>query len=107
VISFANHFNLGKTQPELAFVNVPINADIPLFIDPFAISQRTDRWSQDCHSILVEFFSRVIHEIRSGNASAARELLLHLREPNGSMKRGWMRSLIIECSFLIMTNKLD
>jgi len=82
VISFANHFNLGKTQPELDFVNVPINADIPLFIDPFAISQRTDRWSQDCHSVIVEFFSRVIHEIRSGNSSAAKELLLYLREPN-------------------------
>jgi hypothetical protein len=82
VIFFAAHFNLGKTQPELDFVNVPINSDIPLFIDPFAISQRTDRWSQDCHSVIVEFFTRVIHEIRSGHSTAAKELLLYLGEPN-------------------------
>jgi hypothetical protein len=79
---FATHFILGKRQAELDFVNIPINGDIPLFIDPFAIAQRTDRWSQECHQVIIAFFDRVVHEIRSRNPDRARELLLHLSEPN-------------------------
>lgn len=79
---FSKRFKLGKSQSELDFVDVPIDGDIPLFIDPFAIAQRTDRWSQECHQVLHTFFERVVQEIRSGQSSKARELLLHLSEPN-------------------------
>jgi hypothetical protein len=79
---FSTHFGLGKSQAELDFVNVPIEEDIPLFIDPFAISQRSDRWSIECHQVIIEFFDRVVQEIRSRNLANARGLLLYLREPN-------------------------
>jgi len=75
-------FKLNKTQAELDFVDVFLESDIPLFIDPFAIAQREDRWSQNCHRILVSYFQRVIDNIRDGKPQEARELLLHLREPN-------------------------
>jgi len=79
---FSENFALGKSQFELDFVDVDTNADIPLFIDPFAISQRPDRWSQDAHASLLTFFQCVIDDIRAGRLGPARDLLSHLREPN-------------------------
>lgn len=79
---FSEYFQLGKSQFELDFVDVPIDGDIPLFIDPFAISQRTDRWSQECHCTIIAYFERVVGAIRNENYQLAHELLLHLREPN-------------------------
>ena len=32
---FSEYYNLGKTQAELDYVDVFIDDDIPLFIDPF------------------------------------------------------------------------
>jgi hypothetical protein len=78
----SKYFQLEKTQAELDFVDVYVDRDVPLFVDPFAISQRVDRWSQSCHECLVTYFERIIAAIRDSNASAALDLLRHLREPN-------------------------
>ena len=71
-----------ESQAELDFVDVPLQTDIWLFIDPFAISQRIDPWSQRSHGTLVAFFQKVIDHIRAGRLTEARELLSHLQEPN-------------------------
>src|SRR5438132_409814 len=81
-VRFSDYFNLGKGQSLLDFVDVPTDEDLPLFIDPFAISQRTDRWSQEAHRTIVSFFQAVIDAIRADKEEEAMELLLHLREPN-------------------------
>src|SRR5688500_17987431 len=80
--SFSTHFGLGKSQGELDFVDIQLNRDVALFVDPFAISQRVDRWSQDAHAHLMAFFQRLIDNIRSDRLSEARQLLGYLREPN-------------------------
>ena len=80
--TFAKHFGLGKSQGELDFVDVQLNRDIALFLDPFAISQRVDRWSQDCHAHLLAFFQKLVDYIRAGRNEEGRQLLMYLREPN-------------------------
>jgi hypothetical protein len=80
--TFSEHFQLGKSQAELDFVDIPLDGDLPLFIDPFAISQRSDRWSQSSHTDLTSFFHDVIDSIREGRDDQARHLLSFLREPN-------------------------
>jgi hypothetical protein len=79
---FSEAFNIAKTQPELDFVDVSLNTDNRLFVDPFALSQKLDRWSNDAHHTVVTFFQFIIDNIRQGHEDRARELLLHLREPN-------------------------
>lgn len=79
---FSDHFSLNKSQSELDFVDVPINRDIPLFIDPFALSQRVDRWSIKAHQTLINFFQLIVDRIREKNSREALELLSFLREPN-------------------------
>jgi len=80
--TFAHAFQLSKTQPELDFVDVSLNTDNRLFVDPFALSQKTDRWSQDAHRTLISFFQAIIDSIRGADENRAKELLSHLREPN-------------------------
>jgi hypothetical protein len=79
---FSQAFHIAKTHPELDFVDVSLTTDNRLFVDPFALSQKVDRWSQDAHHSLVTFFQRIVDDIRSGNEDGARALLLNLREPN-------------------------
>ena len=61
----SSYFGLDKTQSQLDFVDVPARGDIPLFIDPFAIAQRPDRWSQQCHYTLATFFQGIVDAIQS------------------------------------------
>lgn len=78
----SKHFGLGKGQGELDFVDVELDTDQPLFIDPFAISQRPDKWSQDCHTLLKDFFQEVVTAIEASNMARAMELFSNLHEPN-------------------------
>jgi hypothetical protein len=78
----SEYFGLGRTQQELDFVDVSVDGDIQLYLDPFAISQGTDRLSIQCHETLHEFFSQVLEAIRGGNVERASELLQFLKEPN-------------------------
>ncbi len=80
--TFSKFFGINKTQAELDFVDVPLNKDTALFIDPYAISQRRDSWSQSCHELIKYFFQLIIESIRAGNYDKAKELLLYLKEPN-------------------------
>lgn len=79
---FSEEFGLQKQQYELDFVDIPVNADIPLFIDPFALSHRPERWSQEAHRTLVHLFDRIVHAIRRNDDAAATRLLGRLSEPN-------------------------
>lgn len=80
--TFAKVFNINKTQAELDFIDIPLLSDTPLFIDPYAISQRKDPWSLSCHELIKYFFQLIVESIRAGNNEKAKELLLHLKEPN-------------------------
>jgi hypothetical protein len=81
-MNFSRAFNLGKAQAELDFVDVDLARDAPLFVDPFAISQRLDSLSQECHLTLQAFFQRIVDAIRAGDDDDAQGLLYRLREPN-------------------------
>ena len=80
--TIAEYFGLRKSQSELDFVDIPTAEDIPLFIDPFALSMRPEHWSIRASQTLTHFFQQIINHIRAGNSSKAFELLQHLREPN-------------------------
>jgi hypothetical protein len=81
--TFSEYFDLGKSQHELDFVDVLVdNGDVNLFIDPYAISRRIDRWSIECHNLIVNFFQGVVDGIREGDDEKAHAMLAGLHEPN-------------------------
>lgn len=81
-MKISEHFRLGLVQAELDFVDVDTEADMPLFIDPYVFSTRTDIWSQECDRDIVSFFQTAIDFIRTGQEDAARLILNNLSEPN-------------------------
>ena len=52
------------------------------FPRPFALSRRTDRFSQDRHRAITAYFQALIDAIRAKREDTANELLRNLREPN-------------------------
>ncbi len=81
-MKFTKAFKMKKTQAELDFVDVPLHTDIPLFIDPYAISKRNDNWSIECHNTIVEFFQRAVDAIRANNDGEAIRMFSQLKETN-------------------------
>jgi hypothetical protein len=78
----SQQFGLNRSQPELDFVDVELNEDALLFLDPLGLSQRVDPWSIGAHQALVTFFQAIIDRIRAGHAQEAQRLLHYLNEPN-------------------------
>lgn len=78
----SQHFKLQKTQAELDFVDVFLTGDLPLFIDPYALSKRTDIWSVEASNLAVDFFQQAVDHIRKGDHHKAKAILNRLGEPN-------------------------
>jgi hypothetical protein len=81
---FSKHFHLRKRQAELPFVDVFVDGDVPLFVDPYAFKVGTDEWSIECNNLVVDFFENVLEAIRAPDDFRAAQLLYHLHEPNST-----------------------
>lgn len=78
---FSEYFKLNKSQAELDFVDVVLNRDTPLFIDPYAVGQSPDQWSTECHHLILDYFQKAIDAIREGKDDFAKQILNNLHEP--------------------------
>ena len=79
---FSNIHSLNKRQSELDFVDILVDADTPLFVDPFAFKIGADDWSRECNDLVIGFFQQLIDTLRAGDEASAKELLTNLHEPN-------------------------
>jgi hypothetical protein len=79
---FSQFFGLGLTQAELDFVDIPVETDVALFLDPYALSVDEDPMFVECNNIVVDFFERVLHQVRRGDSDEALNLLRHVGEAN-------------------------
>src|ERR1041384_748601 len=75
-------FNLNKTQYELDFVDIDPTQDLPLFVDPYFLAQRNDAWSIDASRTIRSFFQHLVTLLNQNQTRAARDLFMHLGEPN-------------------------
>lgn len=81
-LRLSENYGLNKSQWELDFVDIPLNTDIELFIDPYAIKISSSKWCQECHEQIITYFTLVVQSIKDKNDSLARRLLSNLHEPN-------------------------
>ncbi|MGV8948383.1 MAG: hypothetical protein ACOH2E_03320 [Candidatus Paracaedibacter sp.] len=79
---FSEIFGIDLDQSQLDFVDIYPEKDMPLFLDPYAISFKEDLWSQKCHLHITNFFETALNHIRNGNIYEARAILNGLSEPN-------------------------
>lgn len=78
---FSQHFQLNKTQAELDFVDIDLEGDTPLYLDPYALTTRDDIWSVRCHQLVVSFFQTVLDAVTKNNRTVGVKLLASLSEP--------------------------
>lgn len=75
-------YKLGRTQPTLDFIDVDVNFDTPLFVDPHALRILPNIWAEECVSLVQSFFQTVLNAIHDRNDNLALKLLGVLHEPN-------------------------
>ncbi|MGE0135940.1 MAG: hypothetical protein AB7L91_11375 [Dehalococcoidia bacterium] len=78
----SEYFGLQRSQPELDFVDVDLDSDLPVFVDPRALRLFDTEWGNECVHLIQHFFQTVLDAIRSAQSDHAIALLSSLREPN-------------------------
>ncbi|MBV7300197.1 restriction endonuclease [Enterovibrio paralichthyis] len=79
---FSEYFELGRTQAYLDFVDIPLNTDLAVFLDPSSIKSLDSDWGHELSSLLQTFFETVLRSIRNGEDRKAKALLASLKESN-------------------------
>jgi len=80
---FSNYYGLDVPQFKLPFVDYNLNSDVPLYIDPYAITQDQTALAEKCHNCIISYFQTLLDAIRDDNKYQIKRLLSgHLSEPN-------------------------
>ncbi len=75
-------FGIQKTQHELDFVDVDIDVDTPLFLDPYFIAKNDFPIALDAHLSLRSYFECLLCALREQRIDEARDLFSYLGESN-------------------------
>jgi hypothetical protein len=95
---FSDHFKVNKKQSQLDFVDIPLDTDIPLYVDPYALYISPVDWVRTAGALVVSYFDLLLQALTKGDRAKAMMMLSHLHEPNetrlGQSKgspigRGW------------------
>ncbi|MGF1887448.1 hypothetical protein L4D13_15075 [Photobacterium profundum] len=78
----SEYFKLNRTQAYLDFVDVPLNTDVPVFLDPNSIKSLDSVWGNELASLLQSFFDAVLKHIKADEHEQAKRLLSSLNERN-------------------------
>lgn len=82
---FSEYYKLNKTQLELDFVDVPIDEDIKLCVDPYALSNLDkDEWFIEANNEVIDFFDLLLKIVKSGDKKTAIRMLQVCRETKGT-----------------------
>lgn len=79
---FSAFFGLDKPQYELPFVDFDLNADVPVYIDPYAITKDPTEFAATCHNTIFSYFQTLLEAVIQANPVAVRRLIRgRLSEP--------------------------
>jgi hypothetical protein len=78
----SEYFSLNKNQAYLDFVDVPIDTDLEVFIDPTALKVLASPWGNECASLVQYYFEAVLELIQAGKDLEAQALVAALNERN-------------------------
>lgn len=81
-MKISKKFKLNKSQNELDFVDIDINKDLPLFIDPYRISKLSGPFIDKANGIINNYFSYLIELLSSKDYDEAKKVFTHLNEVN-------------------------
>lgn len=80
---FSTHFGIDLPQYELEFVDFHLDGDVPVYIDPFAITKNPSDFAAECHNDIHSYFNTLLHCIQQGDTEHIKHLVQgKLSEPN-------------------------
>lgn len=82
VLRVSSFYGLPSTQAELEFIDVDLNGDTRLFVDPHSLWYIDSDWARECLSLVQDLFTEVLAATRLGDRQRADYLLGRLSEPN-------------------------
>ena len=84
-VHVSNYLNHGiKGHAKYEFVDVVVNDDNRLFIDPVLIETGHNKWCIEANAIIQSFFNKFYKAYEQGNQTTKAEILAHAREQNGT-----------------------
>ncbi len=86
MLRFSDYFGLGKTQAQLDFIDIPLQTDIHLFLDPYALHIGRAPWFIEANNLVVDFFNHLLEAIKAGDEFSAVRLLHNMREPKDQVQ---------------------
>lgn len=81
-MKISEYFGIHKTQNELDFVDIDIDSDTPLFLDPYFIAKNDFPIAFEAHLSLRSYFECLLCALRENRMTDAEELFSHLGETN-------------------------
>lgn len=79
-LKFTEFFKINSD--DIDFVDIYVNCDLPLFLDPFGISALRTPWAKECENQIATYFQYLIDCIRNGDNKSIKQLLNALHEVN-------------------------
>lgn len=80
-IRFTEYFHIPLKQKELDFLDIYVNADRVLFLDPGRLLKYDDELSCRMREHVVTYFDRYLQYVRAGDKVNAVRMMRYLREP--------------------------
>lgn len=74
--------NIENGHKEIDFIDIHLNKDTKLFLDPLLIEGSEDEWCEDCNVIINSFFKNVFSCIELNDKDELKRLLSFGHEPN-------------------------
>lgn len=72
---FSDFFGINLPQYEIPFVDFNLFSDVPLYVDPYAITKTPTELAKKCHETIVSYFQTLLDSIREGNRTATNRLI--------------------------------
>jgi hypothetical protein len=82
IIILTELYNIKKHQEELEFINIDLEDDLELFIDPYIFTKLKGDFAKRCNNAIINFFSEVINLIKINDEVNSKRLLNGLKEPS-------------------------
>ena len=80
-VRFTEYYEITKKQEEVPFLDIYVNADRCMFLDPAKLLRFDDDMSNNMQNKVTEYFSRLLEYIKEGRKTEGLKLLDCLGEP--------------------------
>lgn len=81
-MKISKKFKINKSQNELDFIDIDINKDKPLFIDPYRMSKLSGPFIDEANGVINNFFGYLVELLKAEEFEKAKSIFTNLNEVN-------------------------